>query len=188
MVSIATIQEQVQAFEQNRKAGTIFEYEIVAPLNLYDSPDLKALATQAIAHRHVRVSQVAQSLDWETASAIPVVLCEDDYPGWLAIADLAALRLTQEFYVPQSVESTEIQARVSAVIAFAQAAMTQPNEYLWGGTLGPNLDCSGLVQRAFGSQGIWLPRDAYQQEAFVEPIANPGQTPVDLLPVFQPFV
>ncbi|HEY9859319.1 MAG TPA: C40 family peptidase, partial [Candidatus Obscuribacterales bacterium] len=43
--------------------------------------------------------------------------------------------------------------------------------YLWGGTVGPNYDCSGLMQAAFASVGIQLPRDAYQQEAFTQAIA-----------------
>jgi cell wall-associated NlpC family hydrolase len=51
-----------------------------------------------------------------------------------------------------------------------QQAMTTPNEYLWGGTVAPNYDCSGLMQAAFASVGVWIPRDAYQQEAFGEPI------------------
>ena len=53
----------------------------------------------------------------------------------------------------------------------AEAAYQVDNTYLWGGTIGPDLDCSGLVQTAFASTGIWLPRDAYQQEQFCEPLA-----------------
>ena len=48
--------------------------------------------------------------------------------------------------------------------------MTVPNYYLWGGTVAPNYDCSGLIQAAFGTVGIWLPRDSYQQEAFTQSI------------------
>ena len=49
--------------------------------------------------------------------------------------------------------------------------MQQPNYYLWGGTVAPNYDCSGLMQAAFKSVGVWLPRDAYQQEAFTQSIS-----------------
>ena len=53
-------------------------------------------------------------------------------------------------------------------------------------SLGPDFDCSGLVQTAFASAGIWLPRDAYLQERFCQPVAvQPGETgllqPGDLL-------
>ena len=47
---------------------------------------------------------------------------------------------------------------------------SRENKYLWGGTIGPDFDCSGLVQAAYASQDIWLPRDAYQQENFCEKI------------------
>ena len=48
--------------------------------------------------------------------------------------------------------------------------MQRSNYYLWGGTVRPNYDCSGLMQAAFASVGIWLPRDAYQQEGFTQAI------------------
>jgi cell wall-associated NlpC family hydrolase len=68
-----------------------------------------------------------------------------------------------------------IGARLPRVLAYAQAALLQPNTYLWGGSLGPDFDCSGLVQRAFAEAGIWIPRDAYLQERFCQPVAvRPG--------------
>ena len=75
----------------------------------------------------------------------------------------------------------EITTRLPAVINFTQLAMQQPNHYLWGGTVGPNYDCSGLMQTAFASVGIWLPRDAYQQEAFTNSIAVEELKPGDLI-------
>jgi cell wall-associated NlpC family hydrolase len=146
-------------------------FEVTHSINLYDSSALAALATQAQAGRQLRVKAV-ETL--ETAAAIPVVLCEDDYPAWLSRADLALLQPAPSAYQPSNLTPTEIQGRIPLAIAFAQAAMTQPNFYLWGGTLGPNYDCSGLVQHAFSTQGIWLPRDAYQQEAFVQRVEYAG--------------
>ena len=57
------------------------------------------------------------------------------------------------------------------MLAFAEAAHARPNQYLWGGSLGPDYDCSGFIQTAFASAGIWIPRDAYQQERFCQPVA-----------------
>lgn len=149
------------------------------PLNLYDSPKCESLATQAQTGRYLRV--MAQ-LD-PAAASIQVVLQEDSYPGWLQVGDLTHLQPTPSSYRPTLLSADEIQARIPKAIAFAQAAMTQPNTYLWGGTLGPNYDCSGLVQHAFAEQGIRLPRDAYQQEAFTEALhhVQPPEIWVEIL-------
>lgn len=84
-------------------------------------------------------------------------------------------------YQAQVLSEAEITTRLPDVIAFTQLAMQQPNHYLWGGTVGPNYDCSGLMQAAFASVGIWLPRDAYQQEAFTQSIAVEAMLPGDLV-------
>jgi cell wall-associated NlpC family hydrolase len=166
---------------QSQLFDPLIEYETTQCLDLYDSEALQALATQARIGLHVRIlpSEV-------NATALQVVVCQDDYPGWMAVEALQSLQKASQPYRPISVDTAEIQARIPAVIAFTQAAMAQANVYLWGGTVGPNYDCSGLVQHAFSSQGIWLPRDAYQQEAFVQPLKNPGARPEDLVQVLEP--
>lgn len=147
-------------------------------LNLYDSPTLERLATQAAVDRHLRIETLPTAAQ---PNALSVRLCEDDYPGWLAAADLQFLTKVDVPYQPRSVSRSEIQTAIPQVIAFTKAAMEQPNHYLWGGTVAPNYDCSGLIQAAFASVGIWLPRDAYQQEAFVEAIEVTDLRPGDLV-------
>jgi len=108
-------------------------------------------------------------------------LCEDEYSGWLPVAETARLEPAATKYQAIALSPAEINNRLPAVIAFTQNAMKQPNYYLWGGTVGPNYDCSGLMQAAFGSAGIWLPRDAYQQEAFTRRISIEELIPGDLV-------
>lgn len=43
--------------------------------------------------------------------------------------------------------------------------------YLWGGKTLMGVDCSGLVQQCFAYLGVYLPRDAYQQQEKGEIIA-----------------
>jgi gamma-D-glutamyl-L-lysine dipeptidyl-peptidase len=50
---------------------------------------------------------------------------------------------------------------VENVIAAARENMGTP--YVWGGKTSFGIDCSGLIQSAFATQGIRLPRDADQQ-------------------------
>ncbi|MTJ50687.1 C40 family peptidase [Dolichospermum sp. UHCC 0259] len=151
------------------------EYFCNTNLNLYDSPECIRLATQAATGRHLQI--ISNHPD----TAIEVRLCEDDYPGWLSVQDLQFLQPTETIYQPQFISAAEIQQHIPAIIAFTQAAKQQDNYYLWGGTVAPNYDCSGLMQAAFESVGVWLPRDAYQQEAFTQPINITELQPGDLI-------
>jgi hypothetical protein len=160
MVAFESLQAQCANTSQAE-----FTYEVMHPLNLYDSSTLQSLATQAQAGRKLRFN-LTTVLEKNTPQS--VVLCEDHYPGWIAPSALEFLQPTDLAYCPVRLSLAQIQAKIPLAIAFAQSAMTQPNVYLWGGTLGPDYDCSGLIQHAFSAQGIWLPRDAYQQEAFVQ--------------------
>jgi len=153
------------------------QYRCLENLNLYDGPTLERLATQAVSGRQLRILAQPEA----ESQALTVELCEDDYPGWIAVEDLDLLEEATEPYRAIALPVPEIQRRLPQVIAFTQAAMAQPNHYLWGGTVGPNYDCSGLVQTAFAAAGIWLPRDAYQQEAFVQAIALDDLQPGDLV-------
>ncbi|MBW4578608.1 MAG: C40 family peptidase [Tildeniella nuda ZEHNDER 1965/U140] len=157
-------------------------YRSLANLNLYDSPALARLATQAAVGRSLYFTATATIAAAQTTQpALEVCLCEDDYRGWLAVSDLAYLTIANKPYQAIVLSEVEIKTRIHSAIAFAHAAMAQPNEYLWGGTVAPNYDCSGLMQAAFASVGIWLPRDAYQQEAFTQAIAPSELLPGDLV-------
>ena len=152
------------------------EYICAEALNLYKTPQLEGLVTQAAAGRHLRLEP-----EQATATAWAVTLCEDDYPGWISAADRSTLTPADRPYQPPSLDRAAIAARLSEVIAFTHRAMATPNTYLWGGTIGPNFDCSGLMQAAFASVGIRLPRDSYQQEAFTQPIGWGELAPGDLI-------
>jgi NlpC/P60 family/Bacterial dipeptidyl-peptidase Sh3 domain len=155
---------------------TTSEYRCRINLDLYSSTVCEGLATQAAADRHLRIESLTP-----TDGAIRVRLCEDDYPAWLKLADVDRLELTTDIYQPAKVERAVIVARMPEIIAFTKSAMHVPNQYLWGGTVAPNYDCSGLMQAAFQSQGVWLPRDSYQQEAFVEQVPIDQMLPGDLI-------
>lgn len=164
--------------------GTVLRLQ--QSLDAYSRPRGAGLATQVQAGRHLRLLDPPLAALPGEAGRVRVRLLEDGYPCWL---DVAALSRGAVGALPPALprlSRDRIAAQLEAVLVFALAAMAQPNVYLWGGTLGPDYDCSGLVQTAFAASGIWLPRDAYLQERFCRPVAvRVGQTsllqPGDLL-------
>lgn len=175
MVSISEVQAALNT-------GQVLEYQCQANINLYDSPALEGLVTQAVAGRQLKLLPLPLEDEGKIGgTAIRVRLCEDDYAGWLPIEDLDLIEVAEAAYQPMVLSEAEIQARLPQVIAYTHMAMAQPNHYLWGGTVGPNYDCSGLMQTAFAAAGVWLPRDSYQQEAFTSAIAIGDLQPGDLV-------
>jgi len=68
----------------------------------------------------------------------------------------------------------------AAVVASAEKYLGVP--YVWGGTTAQGLDCSGLVQKAYGDLGIQLPRIAADQAKSGTPVASLADAqPGDLL-------
>ena len=135
-------------------------------LNLYDSGDRRELATQAKQGRYLRLTEKIEQ------SAVLVEQAEDGYQGWLAEEDLRSLTPAVNIYQPVTVTRAEIEQGIPQVIDYLQEAKQRENYYLWGGNIGPNYDCSGLMQAAFASQGVWLPRDSYQQAAFCQQVVD----------------
>ena len=145
-------------------AGSI--WQLLAPLNGYSRSQGSGLATQAWSGRRLQVLETTAQ-----GNRLRVRLLDDGYPCWVEAADLLGRAMAALAPVPQLLDAAAISQRLAAVLAFADAALQQPNTYLWGGSLGPDYDCSGLVQRAFADAGIWIPRDAYLQERFCQPVA-----------------
>ena len=137
-------------------------------VNGYSRATGHGLTTQANQGRSFRILKVV-------GSRLQVMLLDDGYQCWIdqdAVIGKAELRGA---WKPRLLTAAEIERRIPSVLAWSERVEQQPNSYLWGGTTEPNMDCSGLMQMAFASQNIWIPRDAYQQEQFCQPIAvTPG--------------
>ena len=107
----------------------------------------------------------------EIIDRVKVRLLEDDYICWFRFSELIHQASKIESWESEFCTEDKIISNIPRILSWAKAAKKIKNEYLWGGTIGPNFDCSGLVQSAFASSGIWIPRDAYQQEKFCKNVA-----------------
>ena len=154
---------------------TTITYRCTHNLDLYNTSQCEEVATQAARDRQFKVLAKSEN------NAISILLLEDDYSCWLSSTDLDKIEPASDSYRPVSVSRIEIEERLDRAIAYTRNALDRPNEYLWGGNLGPNYDCSGLIQTAFISVGVWIPRDAYQQQYWSQPISLDDLQPGDLI-------
>jgi len=122
-----------------------------------------ALGTQAAAGRLLRLLEAVHP-NPAPGTRQRVCLAEDGYPCFMDCRDLLSQQLHSAQYQP-------LLLSFSAIQGFARQAMATENRYLLGGAHAPDYDCSGLVQAAFAHVGVWIPRDAYQQERFCQPVA-----------------
>lgn len=133
-------------------------------LDVFARDNLTVLGTQIAPGRCFKV---LDTLSLGTHQPVHIQLCDHGYEGYLNPGDYLKDVLTPATFTPnRPFNREEIRNAIPDVLAFLFEAMQMPNRYLWGGTIGPNFDCSGLVQAAFASQRIWLPRDAREQFAF----------------------
>jgi cell wall-associated NlpC family hydrolase len=150
------------------RPGTV--WQLLSPINGYSHWQGSSLATQLWPGRALQVLHRPSD-----CPRLRVRTRDDGYPCWLDPCDLLGAAMASAATGTRLLSAATIGARLPRVLAYAQAALLQPNTYLWGGSLGPDFDCSGLVQRAFAEAGIWIPRDAYLQERFCQPVAvRPG--------------
>ena len=122
------------------------------------------LVTQAMVGRSFQL--LAYFKNTKIIDRVKVRLLEDDYICWFKFSELVNNASKIEAWNSELFSQQKIMTKIPNILAWASAAKEISNQYLWGGTIGPDFDCSGLVQSAFASSGIWLPRDAYQQEKF----------------------
>ena len=154
------------------KAGSC--WELLVEVNGYKSNIENDLLTQASVGRKFKIISSLPSknlFDSKLPNRVKVLLLEDGYICWIDIHEILGNISAIYSWQPNLLSAEEIRIRIPKVLKWVEIASKKSNEYLWGGAAGPDFDCSGLIQSAFASQEIWVPRDAYQQEAFSEIIS-----------------
>jgi gamma-D-glutamyl-L-lysine dipeptidyl-peptidase len=88
-------------------------------------------------------------------------------------------RIRTTYGYPGWVREDALARRDGDPVAEARAYLGTP--YLWGGMTEQGIDCSGLVHMAYRRLGLLVPRDADQQGAAGEPVAEADLRSGDLI-------
>ena len=147
-------------------------WELLSSANGYQAEKGSVLATQLCSGRSFEVinSETLRKFSGYSCKRFKVRLLEDGYECWVDLSEISDLIINTTIHSPKLFSRKEINKKIPSVLEWITEAAKKQNKYLWGGTIGPDFDCSGLLQSAFASQEIWIPRDAYQQEKFCNSI------------------
>jgi len=147
-------------------------WKLLINIDAFKNESSEELATQA------KIGRVFQLLDCfkidfnnkQIIDRVKVRLLEDDYVCWFKFSELTNNASEIESWESELLTKENIIEKIPNILDWSKAAEKISNKYLWGGTIGPHFDCSGFVQSAFANSGIWIPRDAYQQEKFCKTV------------------
>ena len=95
-----------------------------------------------------------------------VQLFEDGYFCWIDINGLKIEKYDKDNEKRLLYDQIFIKKQMPSILNWICLQSKKINYYKWGGTLGPDFDCSGMIQTAFMKHDIYVPRDSYQLMSF----------------------
>jgi len=162
--------DPISLFKQTNFSKTIW-WKVKINISGYQNETENNLVTEILENRIFRLIYPSHQNCTKKLSRILVQFFEDGYICWI---DLDKLFIEKFDFKSSFVVSDEIliQKKIPLILNWIKDQSKVQNKYLWGGTLGPNFDCSGLIQTAFFSHNIYIPRDSYQIKSFCKHIFN----------------
>ena len=157
-------------FKQTNFSNTIW-WKVKINISGYQNETENNLVTEIAKNRLFRLIYPSLYQSKNKLSRILVQFYEDGYICWIDLDKL----FIEKFDVKNSFLESEqilIQTKIPLILNWIKDRSKEKNIYLWGGTLGPNFDCSGLIQTAFLNHKIYIPRDSYQIKSFCKHLFN----------------
>jgi len=155
----------ISLFNQTNFSKTIWLILIVY-ISGYQNETEDKLVTEIFKNRIFRIIYPNVYQNNHKFSRILVQLYEDGYICWINLDGLNIEKYESKKNNSLEKEHFFIKDKVNSILKWIKDQSKLNNEYLWGGTLGPNFDCSGLIQTAFLKHLIYIPRDSFQIKSF----------------------
>ena len=145
----------VSLFKQTNFSKTIW-WKLKVNISGYQNETEDKLVTEIFKNRIFRLLYPNIYHYDNKFSRILIQLYEDGYVCWINLDGLVIDKCELRKNEPSKNESSFIKDKVPALLKWIEVQAELNNVYLWGGTLGPNFDCSGLIQTAFFKHHINL--------------------------------
>ena len=162
--------DPISLFKQTNFSNTIW-WKVKINISGYQNETENNLVTEIFENRIFRLIYPSLYQSKKILSRILVQFYEDGYICWIDLDKL----FIEKFDIKTSfIESDEflIQEKIPLILNWIKDQSKVKNKYLWGGTIGPNFDCSGLIQTAFFKHEIYIPRDSFQIKSFCRHLFN----------------
>ena len=163
--------EPTSLFKQTNFSNTIW-WKLKVNISGYQNETGNNLVTEIFKNRIFKLIYPKKYQCMNKNSRILVQFFEDGYICWINLNNLIIEKLVLKETNFETSDYSLIQKRIPTIISWIKDQSKLKNTYLWGGTIGPNYDCSGLIQTAFFKHKIYIPRDAHQIKSFCKHLFN----------------
>ena len=163
--------DPISLFKQTNFSNTIW-WKLKVNISGYQNETGNNLVTEVFKNRIFKLIHPKFHHQEKKIKRVLVQFFEDGYICWIDLNNLSIEKYELNVERIVNNENSLIQAKIPLVLNWIKAQSRLKNKYLWGGTIGPNFDCSGLIQTAFFVHQINIPRDAYQMKVFTKHLFN----------------
>ena len=173
--------DAISLFKQTNFSNTIW-WKLKINISGYQNETDNNLVTEVFKNRIFRLIYPNFNYHSNRASRVLVQFFEDGYICWINLKNLFIEKCEINIEDIEKDEDALIQKKIPLVLQWIKDQSKLKNKSLWGGTIGPNFDCSGLIQTAFFIHKIYIPRDAYQIKNFTKHLFNFNESMKNLIP------
>ena len=157
--------DPISLFKQTNFSKTIW-WKLKINISGYQNETGNKLVTEIFKNRIFKLIYPNMQQASKKSKRILIQLYEDGYICWINMDGLIIEKYEFKKTENSKYEQSFIKEKIPSILQWIQEQSEFTNRYLWGGTLGPNFDCSGLIQTAFFIHHIHIPRDSYQIKSF----------------------
>ena len=157
--------DPISLFKQTNFSKTIW-WKLKINISGYQNETGNKLVTEIFKNRIFKLIYPNMQQASKKSKRILIQLYEDGYICWINMDGLIIEKCEFKKTENSKYEQSFIKEKIPSILQWIQEQSEFTNKYLWGGTLGPNFDCSGLIQTAFFIHHIHIPRDSYQIKSF----------------------